>query len=81
MNDERIVINTHSGGNLYRCPMWWQKFIIEYNKSNNQHSTIEAMLNERWGITSNAYKRLGFTDLIITFPSEDVYTQFVLTYS
>lgn len=81
--DEKIEYNCNNGGCWYLCPDWWRNFVIELDilHNDNRKEIIRNTL-ETWNITTNiSDKSSSFDDLVITFPSNEVYVQFMLTYS
>lgn len=72
-----VYLNSHS---LAECQIWWQKYIDQHvwEQHTKSFKKIEppciTLFNE-WGVI----KEPGGRQLI--FPSDEIYIQFILTYS
>lgn len=77
-----IEFNCNNRGSLELCPLWWKNFIRDINPEGEINpSNVIGFLLEKYKIKTNLATRSNtFADLIVIFPSEEVYTEFLLIY-
>lgn len=64
---------------LSDCPIWWQNYVNNVFRKQDLYIRLRECLLNQWNII-----KLNVPDvemLTLIFPSEEVYVQFLLTYS
>ena len=76
MQQNILKIVTFTTNDLYECPQWWINYVKQLAPL-FEEKLMERLYND-WKVKERRNED-GFLEL--TFPSEEVYVQFLLTYS
>lgn len=80
-NMNKEIIHIESGEFLTDCEEWWQNYVnLVWKNIDPTEEEFDKKLYDDWKIVATGEGK-DYSPLTITFPSKEVYIQFLLTYS